>query len=421
MYKALLFLVLYLPFQLALNPVAGVDLASIRILILGLFGAWLAQGLKNRQVKLNSSGQAFLVLAFLGLNFLSISVATNADWSVRKLLFLFSIFPIYFVASQLINSKQRFLEVVSGIVWSGTLAAFVGVVQFGAQFIYGVKAVFVFWSKFVIVPFLGNSFGEAVLKNPSWLVNISGQTYLRATSFFPDPHMFSFYLGLVLPLAVGIIFYKQRRSWYIGAASIIFLADILTFSRGGYVGLLAGIIFTAIFFWHKVPKKYKISMGFVLGIGCVILLFPSPISQRFLSSLDLKEGSNQGRLVMWKAAGEIILVHPILGVGIGNYPLAVTSLATYRDPIYAHNTYLDIAVETGLPNMFIWVGLLGVSMFSFWKKTKQETLFFFALISLLIFASHSLTETAIYSPVVLTLFLVILSFSQLKLNNEKTT
>ena len=124
---------------------------------------------------------------------------------------------------------------------------------------------------------------------------------------------------------------------------------------------------------------------------------------------------------MWKAAGEIILVHPILGVGIGNYPLAVTSLATYRDPIYAHNTYLDIAVETGLPNMFIWVGLLGVSMFSFWKKTKQETLFFFALISLLIFASHSLTETAIYSPVVLTLFLVILSFSQLKLNNEKTT
>ncbi len=422
MYTFLLILVLYLPFQLALNPMAGVDLASVRVLILVLFGVWLAQGLKKKNLPFNGNGQTYLVLAFLSLNFLSISVATNTDWSIRKLLFLFSIFPIYFVASQLISSQERLWGVVRGMVWSGTGVALIGIVQFGAQFIFGVKVVYAFWAKTVIIPFLGSSFGEAVLKNPSWLVNISGQTYLRATSLFPDPHMFSFYLGLVLPLAGGLIFYnKQHKTLYTGAASLIFLADMLTFSRGGYVGLFAGMVFVMLFFWHKIAKKYKIAMGFVLGLGCLVLLLPSPISQRFLSSWDLKEGSNQGRLVMWQKAAEVITENPLLGVGIGNYPLAVSSLATYRDPIYAHNTYLDIAVETGLPNMLVWIGLLVVSMVSFWKKAKRERLFFFALVGLVIFASHSLVETAIYSPVVLTLFLIILSFSQLKIDHEKAS
>jgi O-antigen ligase len=360
--------------------------------------------------------QTWLIGSFLFFNVFSLIVAKNIDWSERKLLFLFSIFPIYFVASQLISSRERMLKLIRAIVFSTVVVALIGIIQFLLQFMVGLEATYAFWAKFVTAPFLGNTFGAAVLKNPSWLVNISGQTYLRATSLFPDPHMFSFYLGLVMPLAFGLIIENKRKikKWLaVLAFGVIFLADILSFSRGGYLGLFAGLIFVLLASWQRINKKYKVAISVFLCASVLVMLVPSPVSQRFVSSFDFKEGSNLGRIAMWQKATSVIADHPFLGVGIGNYPLEVSPTATYRDPIYAHNTYLDIAVETGILNALFFIGLLFITVLNFWKKSRQENIFFFAVISLVIFSAHSLVETAIYSPVVLTLFLIVLSFDNL--------
>lgn len=415
MFNFLLFIAAYLPFQLALNPTGGVDLASIRILILLIFFLWLAQGLKNKKIVISYNKQTFLVSSFLFLNIFSVIAARNTDWSIRKILFLLSIFPIYFVASRLINNKEKMVKVIKALVVSGFIAALIGVGQFMSQFFVGFEKVFNFWAEYVIVPFLGNSFGQAVLKNPSWLVNIAGKTYLRATSFFPDPHMFAFYLGLLIPLSIGLaLSHRGKGKSFIIISAVLILADILTFSRGGYIGLFAGLIFFGLFFWHKINKKYKVGAAVLLALALAMLIMPSPISQRFLSSFDLKEGSNQGRLEMWTKAADVIVSRPLLGTGIGNYPLEVLPVASYRDPIYAHNTYLDVAVETGVANGLIWCAILGLACVGFWKKSRKDSLFFFALLSVIIFAAHSLVETAIYSPVVLALFLIIISFNNLE-------
>lgn len=421
MYKFLIAIALYLPFQLALNPAAGVDLASIRVLILILFFAWLSQGLKEKKLVIKNNLQTWLVVSFLFINAFSIIAARNTDWSLRKLMFLFSIFPLYFVASEVISSKKKAVKVIKTLVFGGTVVAVLGIVQFGAQFVLGLETIYDIWAKFVIIPFLGESFGEAVLKNPSWLVNIGGQTYLRATSLFPDPHMFSFYLGLLMPLSLGIYLEnKEKRAWNGVFFGAIFLADLLTFSRGGYLGIVAGLLFVGMLFWRKIEKKHKIMVGVLALAGIMIMLVPSPVSQRLFSSFDLKEGSNQGRLAMWEKAMEVTADKPILGTGIGNYPLEVLPTAGYREPIYAHNTYLDISAETGIFNVFVWIGILGATFASFWKKSKKERIFFFTSVSLVVFATHSITETAIYSPVVLSLFLIILSLSNIELEDEKT-
>jgi O-antigen ligase len=420
MFDVFILIVLYLPFQLALNPATGVDLASIRVLIILLFAFWLAQGLKRKNIQIKNNLQTWLIISFLFLNTFSILVAKNSDWSIRKLLFLFSIFPIFFVASQLISTKNRALRVVNVLVGSATVIAGIGILQFLLQFLLGLDAVYDIWANFVISPFLGTSLSEAVLKNPSWLVNISGQTYLRATSLFPDPHMLAFYLGLSLPLAGGLWFSDKSRKWLIiSSFNLILIADLLTFSRGGYMGLFAGLIFLGLFFSKNIFQKYKKIVILVFCLGVAFIIIPSPISQRFFSSFNVKEGSNQGRMVMWEKAVAVALAHPLMGVGIGNFPLEVKATATYREPIYAHNTYLDIAVETGLVNMLVWVGILATTMCGFWKKTKKDNFFLATLVSLVIFSTHSLVETAIYSPVVLTLFLIIISLYNLKTENEE--
>lgn len=419
MLSLILFLAVYLPFQVALNPAPGVDAASIRVIILVIFLVWLAKGLKDRKIRISSSLQTALVSSFLFFNFLSIFFARNPDWGIRKLVFLFSIFPIYFVVSDVVTNGVSFKKVSIGLVASGALAAILGIAQFFAQFFLGIDKLSLIWSKYVAAIFFGKTLAQSVAVHPSWLVDISGHTYFRAISIFPDPHMFALFLGLLLPLAIALFFEHRKNVWLI-CSGAIFIADLLTFSRGGYLGLIGGAIVTLFIFQNKLIRKYK--LVFFLGIVSLMLviIIPGPVSQRFFSSFNLEEGSNAGRLVMWQKALENISMHPFLGTGIGNFPLAVDPLTTYREPIYAHNTYLDIAVEAGIFAGAAWVGLLFFSIKELLKKARKSWLYLGTAMGLIIFSIHSIVETGIYSPVVLTLVLMFIAFSNIQEIYAKT-
>jgi O-antigen ligase len=416
--KILLFLAFYLPFQVALNLRPGIDLASIRLLILIVFFLWLADSLRRKKIIVSNNPQTILISIFLFLNLLSFFFARNPDWSARKLLFLFSVFPIYFVFSAVIQKKAQATKVFKALVISGSLAAVIGIAQFFGQFFWGLENLYAFWGRFVAPVFLGHTFSETVLSYPSWLVNISGATYFRAISFFPDPHMFSLFLGMILPISVGLFFLERKRIWLLSTA-FIFLANLLTFSRGAYLGLAAGFLFLAVFFWRKMKKNHKVPAVILSALLFLILLVPNPVSVRFFSSFNLKEGSNIGRMEMWQAAFSTISQKPWLGAGIGNFPLEIDPLTTYREPIYAHNTYLDIATEAGILAALSWIGIVFFSLLACLKKSEGDILWLGAGTGLVIFAAHSLVETGLYSPTVLSLFLIIVALSNKSKKNEE--
>lgn len=414
MFNLLLFLSFYLPFQLALNPAEGIDLASGRILIIILFLIWLMNGLKNKRIFLSKKLVASFLAAFLFINILSTVVAKNSEWSTRKLLFFFSVVPIYFVGQAIINTSEKKRKIIQWLVAGAFFSSLVGIFQFGAQFLFGLEKVYRFWANYITVPFLGKSFSEAVLANPSWLVNVAGKTYLRATAFFPDPHMFSFFLGLTIPLAVGLLVISTKnRLLKIFIIGILLFADALTFSRGGYLGIAVGVIFLLIIFWNKVGKKYKIFALGVILITSSLIFIPSVVNQRFISIFNFNEGSNKGRIETWKQALRVIEKNPYIGVGVGNYPLEIKATADYREPIYAHNTYLDIAAETGILNAFFWLGFLLLTINGLYRNRNR--LLVFCSVSIVIFSVHSLVETGIYSATVLPVILLIASLN----NDEK--
>jgi O-antigen ligase len=419
MLNLILLLALYLPFQTALNPVEGIDLALIRVFVLAIFVFWLAKALKNRELIIKRNLVSAAIFTFLFINVLSIAVSRNPEWSLRKILFFFSIFPIYFVSAAIITKYWQAEKIIKFLVWSGTAAALLGIVQFLLQFIIGLEKTYYFWANYMAPLFFGTTFSEAVLKNPSWLVNISGKTILRATATFPDPHMFSFFLGLLVPLSLGLAMKIKKVSYFL-FFSVLFICDILTFSRGGYLGLIAGFVAIFFVFWGRFNLKYKAGAILIAILALSILFFPGPVSNRLNSSFDLREGSNTGRLEMWRKASAISLRNPILGVGLGNYPLEVKASADYREPIYAHNTFLDIASETGIINASCWFLILAASIIIFLKKSKRENLFLWIAVSMIVFSAHSIFETGIFSPTVLTLFLLIISFVNIAQENEET-
>ncbi|MFA6183879.1 MAG: O-antigen ligase family protein [Parcubacteria group bacterium] len=430
---------LYLPFQVALNPAEGFDLASVRIIIPLLFLAWLIDSLKNKEIIIPKGLTFFLLISFLFLACFSLFFANNPIWGLRKLLFLLSIFPLFFIIYGISSSyPSKILSLLKYTVWGAFLTASIGIIQFLLQFLVPLDILYSTWAK-MVVPFLGNSFSEAVLTNPSWLVNIGGYTLLRATAFFPDPHMFSFYLNICALISLGIFFSHTKnqtssniltpnrglgRHIYLIFFFILILASFLTFSRGGYLGLIAGLLFFG-FFTLKFKIKYFFSNAnrvflliFILITFGLILAIPNPIINRLFSSFNLSEGSNVGRIQTWEQSLKVIQDNPIFGTGLGNYSLSIKPSADYREPIYSHNTLLDIVAETGILNALIWLLLFLFAIINFTRDfIKKNDFIQLGLASALIsFSIHSLFETAVFSVHILPLIILILSLNNSKQN-----
>jgi O-antigen ligase len=267
-------------------------------------------------------------------------------------------------------------------------------------------------------------------------VNVSGATLLRVFSLFPDPHMFSFYMGLILPILISFVLFYDRdcddsgslilRSKIIGGVFvfIMFLSEALTFSRGGYIGMVAGLGTLIILGWSYFGGKKKFVIG---SFFAVFIFFAATNGQsfvtRFVSSFDLSEGSNSERRKNWGQGYEMFSDNFFSGVGIGNYSYEIKPSADYRTPIYAHNTYLDIGAEMGIFALLAWIVLFGASIFGLYRSGKyadstSERAFSFGLIASLVwFSVHGFFDTAIYSPTVLAVLMVILAMTAIKVQN----
>ena len=459
--QVLFLLILYIPFQVALNISAGVDLASGRVLILYLFAVWIIRSLAEKRFVIRFSLQTLLILLFLFIAVFSILQAWDTERSFRKILVFLSIFPLYFIITSLtisslskegiraiVNKNNYIYKILNALIISGFILSLIGIIQFALQFFIGVDPIMDFWSEFVSPVFYGNTFGAEVIANPSWLVNIGGATVLRAFSLFPDPHMFSFYLGLLIPVVLAIVLCDSRWfrslefiSWNGKTMEpvnqnnnkflyfiliIMLLAEALTFSRGGYIGLIAGIGVTIILLWKYINFNKKVILGLATGISMLFIMFSNQsIVSRFLSSFDFREGSNTERIKNWNQGYEMFADNFLTGVGIGNYSIYLYPTAEYRTPIYAHNLYLDIGAEMGIFALLVWLALIGITIWQLFKTGRRtedismRALSFGLIGSLTWFSAHSFFDTAIYSPTILAIFVVIISLSANLVSSSK--
>ncbi len=153
------------------------------------------------------------------------------------------------------------------------------------------------------------------------------------------------------------------------------------------------------------------------------LFLGQPIISRFISSFDAAEGSNAGRILIWQNAIEVFKQNPVIGVGVGNYPLTQDEFISSRSPINAHNTYLEIVTELGLSGLLLWLGMLTSALWLLFRNAKNNSLALAALGGLVFFATHGFFETIIYSPhnLVLLSFILGIAFDDYNKNKQQTT
>ena len=404
-----IFTLYFLPFQFALNIGDNIDLVVTRVLVPALFLSWLLRGLAKKNIWVSQRAETLLVASFLFLCLLSLVFGQDAGMGLRKALFLFSIFPIFFVGADLLRKEKIKMRAVWAIVISGTVAAAIALAQFFLQFAIGLEPAIKI-SREMAPFFLGRSFGKLVAANPSWLVNVSGETWMRAFGLSPDPHVFSVFASLAFFVAIGYAAWKKevlaKIAVFLGAA-IMLAAIILSFSRGAYLGLATGILFFAFFL-----LKRSGHLGKVLAAAGAIAVVLAAINfqvavNRLKSTFNFREGSNVERLKNWGEAIEVIRDYPLSGVGMGNYSHLIDPTADERSSIYAHNLFLDIAAETGILNSLVFLFLILVSI---WRGIGNRDMISLGIASgLVYFLTHSLFDTSIWAPQVAVMLLVILA------------
>lgn len=429
-------LIFYLPFQVALNVSSGIDLASGRVLVLIFFLIWLIKSLAGRQLDIPHKNITWLIFAFLGLVLLSVVFSIDQDRSLVRVLYFLNLMPIYFIAAYYLKSVEKIKKAVFIFLASAMLVSIIGIAQFLVQFYFGIDPMIKFLSQNIAPVFYGRSFSEAVLANPSWLVNINGATIMRAISLFPDPHIFAFYLGLVIPLALSLFLFSSHlklsgkaKALILFTNFILFFALLATFSRAGYVGAFFGISAVILLGWRYFNKRIKFALVALILVG-IIGVFSSVgsasslVVDRFFSSFNFSEGSNSERILNWNRALKIISDYPLTGVGVGAYSYVVDPRSPAKSAITAHNAYLDIAAEMGLVALLVWLALLGTTLkklakvfFSKDNLDQEKKIIALGLIgSFVWFSVQAVFDTAIYSPA---LFAILIVFFAISVNLEE--
>jgi O-antigen ligase len=195
-----------------------------------------------------------------------------------------------------------------------------------------------------------------------WQVGIDLGSDGRPGWIVGDSNFFS--TSAIYAIALGICFVQAKRPrweriYCLGCILITLFGVTLCASRGAFLGLAAACL---LILW-RMPNRFRnFAFIMILVVPLSIFLPVSPV-HRFLHPTIAETDSEEAHKEAWNAGGRMIEAHPLLGVGLGNFkplmPEYVRSGQTV-DTI-AHNMFIEIAAELGIPTLFVFLGIFVAS------------------------------------------------------------
>lgn len=256
-----------------------------------------------------------LALTLLAVITIPIGKYPGGSWIVFKDMFIKSVL-MFIVMVNVLRTRQRLM----GMMW----------LSLGVGVILSYTAIGMYMR------------GE--LKSERVTVEIGGM--------FGNPNDMALHLVTMMPIAVGLALgAKSRltRLLYFAIAGIFVAGNMVTFSRGGFLGL---IVAGAVLAW-KLGRKQRLNVvlaSTVIG-GLAILLAPGNYGLRLLSilypALDPVGSSDQRRELLMRSIW--VTIRNPWGVGIGNSPIM------NDHNLQTHNAYTQVSSELGLLGLIAYV------------------------------------------------------------------
>jgi O-antigen ligase len=176
------------------------------------------------------------------------------------------------------------------------------------------------------------------------------------------------FLELVVPVFVAVYFYspvaKRWRGWFFLLFGMAAAALVVTYSRGGMLGMGVAMVSLLILGYRRFPalgrRAWRISAVVGVQLAVILALFSKALLIRLSfylgQSLSMEDDV---RVALVRDAFEMIRHHPVTGVGLNNFPEAFSlyevSGLKFDINFPVHNTWLLIAAEQGLLGLGIFL------------------------------------------------------------------
>ena len=356
--------------------------------------------LRNASFKNPAGRLGVLVSLFFILGFLSLFVAPEPIFGIRKLIYLLNIFALFFVIQKVVKTKQDFIDALKYIFASAVFVMGVAYAQFLAILFVPLFAFWQWWAHIVIPVFYGANLSDLLSYSNTWFAYYEeADATLRTFSIFPDSHSFALFMMLSLPIALTFFVLSKKKLFktlFVSSIILILLAIILSGTRGVWIGALP-VFLVLVVFWGSQYIRANILrptplVKQVINISLLIfilfaLLFPvssqllrfsqmrqggqvsDSAFERIYTSFSRRELSNKGRIEIWRSTLGSIAEHPFLGVGIGNYPVVLNeNISSTKEGASAHSLYLDVISEMGI---LAGIVLMLIFFEILWKSVKN--------------------------------------------------
>lgn len=362
-------------------------LDSGQIALLLTIAAWIGTGLARRRLRIPSTVFNVPWLLLILIAALTLLDAYSIPLGLIELLKWLEIGLIVWLILDLASDPSRrpagfpavMRLVLIMLLTAGVVQAFIGIWQFGLR-----------------------------SKGPEHFL-VLGRFY-RAYGTFEQPNPFGGYMNLTALLAIGLLLgllvaWGERRRGHVtsshlspygvwlGIALVSAVAGslglILSWSRGAWLGFLAGLAVLALFSSRRLLPGFVLMGASAVLLGSGLLIGASAEFGPALAVVDRLGGFGDEftlgdvrgvdindanyavieRLAHWQAAVAMARDDLWTGVGFGNYAAAYGDydLLNFPDALgHAHNYYLNLLAEVGLPGLLayavFWLVLMGQSI-----------------------------------------------------------
>jgi O-antigen ligase len=180
-------------------------------------------------------------------------------------------------------------------------------------------------------------------------------------------------IAINFPLCMAFVFASKgglRKVLWTLSLFALMAGVVATYSRSGMIAMVISCLICLWEFGVKGRRFMLLASTAILGVLSVGFLVASPRYASRLASLvkrpaaaDINgsmeshgDSSLEARSHLLKESIRLMFVHPIFGVGPGNFPVVTEEWRV------AHNTYTEFGAEAGIPALLLFLALLFTSV-----------------------------------------------------------
>ena len=174
----------------------------------------------------------------------------------------------------------------------------------------------------------------------------------RVTAAFKVTNILAAYLIPVLISTIAFLSSKsidrKKRIFLIFSSTLLVSVLIFTFSRAGWLGFIAALIFLLF-----LSRNIKVAAVPLLLFLSILLVVPT-LRDRVTAHGDAQ------RVKLFTTTVKMIKANPVLGHGVGTYMDRFSRYHPDTNPAYAHNSYMQIWAETGIFSFLSFMAFLSL-------------------------------------------------------------